>query len=79
MKQQIDKQKKTTRDALSYVAEVKREGNIFDTPSKPICSQFDSISKLDSARLNTIQVEEEKMQERKERLMELLQKSETKK
>ena len=34
---------------------------------------------MDAVDLNTTQVEEEKMQERKERLMELLQKSESKK
>ena len=58
MKHQIDVQKRTTRDALSYVAELKRERSIFHSPSKS---------------------EEEKMQDRKERLMDLLQKSESKK
>ena len=34
MREKIEKQKKTTRDALSYVAELKRERSIFHTPSK---------------------------------------------
>ena len=78
MTKQIDKQKKTTRDALSYVAELKRERSIFHTPSKSITSQFDSISQVDADDLNTSHVEEEKAQERKARLMELLEKSEMK-
>ena len=44
MKQKIDKQKKTTRDALSYVAELKRERSIFHTPSKPSISLNESVS-----------------------------------
>ena len=79
MKHQIDLQKWTTRDALSYVAELKRELSIFHTPSKSISSQFDSVSHVDANDLNMTQVEEEKMQGRQERLMELLQKSESKK
>ena len=78
MTKQIDKQKKTTRDALSYVAELKRERSIFHTPSKSIASQLDSISQVDLDDLNTSQVEEEKAQERKAKLMELLEKSKTK-
>ena len=34
MMKSIDMQKKTTRDALSYVAELKRERSFFHTPSK---------------------------------------------
>ena len=79
MKHQIDRQKRTTRDALSYVAELKRERSIFHTPSKSIASQFDSVSQVDPEDLNTSNVEEEKVQERKAKLMELLEKSETKK
>ena len=75
---QIDKQKKTTRDALSYVAELKRERGIFHTPSKSIASQFDTLSQVGTDDLNTSHVEEEKAQERKAKLMELLEKSETK-
>ena len=55
MAKQIDKQKKTTRDALSYVAELKREHSIYHTPSKP---------KGDLDDVNTSHVEEEKVQER---------------
>ena len=78
MTKQIDRQKKTTRDALSYVAELKRERSIFHTPSKSITDQFDSISQVDPDDLNTSHIEEEKAQERKAKLMELLEKSETK-
>ena len=34
MTKQIDKQKRTTRDALSYVAELKRECSIYHIPSR---------------------------------------------
>ena len=72
MKQHIDREKRTTRDALSYVAELKRERSIFHTPSKSVSMPFDSVSHVDTDQLNTTQVEEEKAQERKERMMELL-------
>ena len=64
---------------MSYVAELKRERSIFHTPSKSIASQFDSVSQVDPDDLNTSLVEEEKVQERKAKLMELLERSETKK
>ena len=79
IKQQIDIQKRTTREALSYVAELKRERSIFHTPSKSIAFQFDSLSQVDPEDLNTSHIEEEKVQEMKAKLMELLEKSETKK
>ena len=79
MKQQIDIQKKTTRDALSYVAELERERSIFQTPSKSVSVPFDSVSHVDSDYMNSTLVEGDKMQERKERLMDLLEKSESKK
>ena len=63
MTKQINKQKKTTRDALSYVAELKRER---------------SISQVSPDDLNMSHLEEEKAQERKAKLLELLEKSETK-
>ena len=64
---------------MSYVAELKRKRSIFHTPSKSVSLPFDSVSHVDLDHMNTTQVEEEKMQERKERMMELLHKSETKK
>jgi len=79
MKTQIDLQKRITRDALSYVAELKREHSIFHTPSKSISSQFDSVSHVDANDFNMTQVDWKMKQERNDRLMELLQKSETKK
>ena len=42
MTKQIDKQKKTTRDALSYVAELKRERSIFASPRNTDETKFDS-------------------------------------
>ena len=48
MKQQIDMEKKNTRDALSHVAERKRERSIFHTPSKSVSMPFDSVSHVDS-------------------------------
>ena len=42
MREKIEKQKKTTRDALSYVAELKRERSIFRTPSKASAAQVTS-------------------------------------
>ena len=65
MKQQIDMEKKNTRDALSYVAERKRERSIFHTPSKSVSMPFDSVSHVDSDYMNSSLVEGDKMQERK--------------
>lgn len=65
MKQQIDMEKKTTRDALPYVAEIKRERSIFHTPSKSVSLPFDSVSHVDSDYMNSTLVEGDKMQERK--------------
>ena len=72
MKQKIDREKRTTRDALSYVAELKRELSIFHASASSVSLPFDSVSNVDSDHMNTTQVEEEKKQERKERMMELL-------
>ena len=47
MKQQIDREKKTVRDALSYVAKLKRERSIFHTPSNSVSLPFDSVSHVD--------------------------------
>ena len=76
MKQKIDKQKKTTRDALSYVAELKRERSIFHTPSKPSISLNESVSQIDEGDLEK---ELEKTRLREEKLMMLLERSESKK
>ena len=78
MTKQIDEQKKTTRDALSYVAELKRERSIFHTPSKSITSHFDSISQVSAQDLDVSHIEEEKAQDRKAKLMDILEKSESK-
>ena len=44
MTKKINDQKKVTRDALSYVAEINRERSIFATPHKASQSQFETVS-----------------------------------
>ena len=72
MKNQIENQKKTTRDALSYVAELKRERSIFYSPFNSLTSQFDSISQFDKEEKNSLHFDEDKVEERKSKLIELL-------
>ena len=76
MRQKIEKQKKTTRDALSYVAELKRERSIFQTPSKSSISPNESVSQIDEGE---VEKESEKTRLREEKLMMLLERSESKK
>ena len=65
---------------MSYVAELRRERSIFHSLSKSITSPLDSISQVDVDvdYLSSPRIEEEKAQERKAKLMELLEKSEAK-
>ena len=43
MVNKINEQKKVTRDALNYIAEVKRDRSMFRTPSKA-SDQYESVS-----------------------------------
>ena len=68
MVSEINKQKKVTRDALSYVADIKRDRSIFslkrESESKSSCTTKD------------IEVDDEKQLRREEQLKKLLSKSE---
>ena len=78
MHKKINQQKRTTRDALAYVAEVKRDRSMFATPSKSSIFNYESnLQEVDD--LDASQIDEDKLQLREEKLMELLQKSEIKK
>ena len=52
MKQQIDMEKKNTRDALSQIAERERKRSAFHSPSKSVSLPFDSVSHVDSDHMN---------------------------
>ena len=64
MKTKIEEHQKTTRDALSYVAEVKRERTVY-SPRASIASEH--FQTLDSSCSD-----EEKAKVREEKLMDLL-------
>ena len=63
MIKQIDKQKKTTREALSYVADLKRDRSMF---------QLDSMSQIDVQDLSISDIDETKVQDRRAKLMDLI-------
>ena len=56
MVNKIDEQKKVTRDALSYIAEVKRDRSMFKTPNNSIC-----VDRLEAVSIENTQTELDKM------------------
>ena len=76
MVNKIDQQKKVTRDALNYIAEVKRDRSMFTTPNKASISvdQLESIS-IDNT-LTELDKSNDKSQVREDKLMDLIKKCE---
>ena len=60
MVNKINEQKKVTRDALNYIAEVKRDRSIFATPNKASIS----ADQLDSVSIENTQTELDKLDEK---------------
>ena len=56
MVNKIDEQKKVTRDALSYIAEVKRDRGMFKTPNNSIC-----VDRLEAVSFENTQTELDKL------------------
>ena len=65
MRRQIDKWKMTTREALSYVADFKRDRCMF---------QLDSMSQIDVQDLSISDIDSTRVQDRQAKLMDLLEK-----
>ena len=72
----INSQKKVTRDALSYIAEIKRDRSMFMTPQKTSIEQQSDMS-IDAIDQDKSETEMALLREAK--LLDLLGKSEVKK
>ena len=72
MSSKINDQKKVTREALEYIAEVKRDRSIFTTTHKA----SGSTDQLDTVSVDNMQNELDKSEGRDEKLMELFRKCE---